>query len=293
MYLEVDPRGDTLIILQYPNNHPSSPSDAEDEAASEDQSQNQFLVSKKHLMLASPRAGKAFEIVMKIFHGRTRYIPRKIDLALLSQITAIVDDLEYNTKGPIPSEICEDLMRWMLVSFVFEEPELFKKVTTTAIRCSTDVIPTFNLPIRPKALGNLKGGNIFSNLFTLLYDLECRLLGESIGCNEGCRAMLLGTLSQGLRSSSLSPFPSSPYISLSISSTLPKVKAIESLGQTSGAWTLYNRPLPRGDWYRRSDEPVPSRLGRHKCRLEDHLNGLINTTNSEIEGLELAKYLCV
>lgn len=27
MYLEVDPRGDTLIILQDPNSHPSSPSD--------------------------------------------------------------------------------------------------------------------------------------------------------------------------------------------------------------------------------------------------------------------------
>lgn len=145
-------------------------------------------------MLASPRAGKvlegsfkeatpgedglfrwelepifdpmAFEIVMKIIHGQTRYVPTMIDLALLSQISAIVDDLECHhalwffakgwlgqIKDPIPSKICEDLMRWMLVSFVFEEPELFKKATTTAIRYSTDVIPTFNLPIRPKVLG--------------------------------------------------------------------------------------------------------------------------------------------
>lgn len=149
----------------------------------------------------------------------------------------------------------------------------------------------------------MKRGNLFSNLFTLLHDLECQLLDESIGCNKGCRAMLLGTLSQGLRSSSLSPFPSSPYISLSINSILQKVKAIESLdyycaeehitGQTSGAWTFQARPIARGHWSGRNDEPVPSKLGRHKCRLEDHLNGLINTTDSGIEGLELAKYLGV
>ncbi|KAL6695680.1 hypothetical protein J3F84DRAFT_374986 [Trichoderma pleuroticola] len=359
MYSEVDPRGDTLIILQDANYHPASPSDTVKEAASENQSENQsesqsenqFLVSKKHLMLASPRAGKvlegsfkeatpgedglfrwefepifdpkAFEIVMKIIHGQTRYIPRKIDLALLSQITAIVDDLEchhaiwFFAKGwlnqvesLIPSKICEDLMRWMLVSFVFEEPEIFKKATTTAILYSTDVIPTFNLPIRPKVLEDMsvKRGNILSHLFALLSDVEYQLLGESIGCNKGCRAMLLGTLSQGLRSSSLSPFPSSPYVSLSISSTLQKVKAIESLdyyceeeditGQTSGVWILQSKPLSRGKraqmhWLGRNDEPLPSKLGRHKCRLEDHLNRLVDTTTSEIQGLELAKYLVV
>lgn len=158
----------------------------------------QFLVSKKHLVLASPRAGKvlegsfkeatpgedglfhwkfepifdtkAFETVMKIIHGQTRGISRNISLTLLAQITAIVDDLEcHNTvwffaegwisqmKDPIPCKICEDLMRWILISFVFEQPKLFTEATATAIRYGTDAIPPFNLPIRPKILGKLPG----------------------------------------------------------------------------------------------------------------------------------------
>ncbi|PKK53187.1 hypothetical protein CI102_2648 [Trichoderma harzianum] len=223
-------------------------------------------------MLASPRAGKvlegsfkegtpredglfrwrfepifdpkAFEIVMKIIHGQTRDVPMQIDLTLLTQITAIVDDLEcHNTlwffaklwlnqiKDRIPSEFCEDLMRWILISFVFEEPELFEKVTTTAIEHGIDDMPNFNLPIRPKVLEDIgaKREEIFGNPLTLLYHLEEQLLDESIGCNKGCRAMMLGTLSQGLRAASLSPSPSPPYISLSIKPVLRQLKATESL----------------------------------------------------------------
>lgn len=149
-------------------------------------------------MLASPRAGKvlegsfkeatpgedglfrwkfepifdpkAFEIVMKIIHGQTRDVPWEVDLALLSQIAAIVDDLECHhavwffakswlrqIKVLIPSKVCKDLMRWVLVSFVFEEPEAFRKATAEAISYSRDVMNAFNLPIRPKVLGKLQG----------------------------------------------------------------------------------------------------------------------------------------
>ncbi|KAL5092171.1 hypothetical protein Trisim1_012432 [Trichoderma cf. simile WF8] len=347
MYLEVDPRGDTLITLQDPN--PSSPSDTAKEAASD----IQFLVSKKHLVLASPRAGKvlegsfkeatpgedglfhwkfepifdtkAFETVMKIIHGQTRGISSKISLPLLAQITAIVDDLECHNavwffakgwisqiKNQIPWEICEDLMRWILISYVFEQSKLFTQVTATAIRYSTDVIPDFNLPIRPKVLEGIrvKRENIFQNLVGLLHGLEDQLLGQSIGCNQGCRAMMLGTLSQGLRSSSLLPFPSSPYISLSISSTLQKLRATESLdyyctSQESTSqketltWTLQMDSLTRrrlissGQCNEETIQKAPLELVRDNCRLEHHLNILLNTTNSEIQGLELAKYLDV
>ncbi|QYS99772.1 hypothetical protein H0G86_006890 [Trichoderma simmonsii] len=351
MYLEVDPHGDTLIILQNPPSHPSSPSDTVKETASKNQFEHQFLVSKKHLMLASPRASKvfegsfteatpredglfrwkfepifdpkAFETVMKIIHGQTRDVPTKIDLTLLAQITAIVDDLEcHNTlwffaklwlnqiKDRIPSEFCEDLMRWILISFVFEEPELFKKATTTAIEHGIDDIPTFNLPIRPRVLEDIevKREGIFSNLLTLLYHLEEQLLDKSIGCNKGCRAMMLGTLSQGLRAASLSPSPSPPYISLSIRPTLRQLTATESLdyycaeegnpSQTnSGIWIIQKPPSSRKQsqsfWDQLAAENTPTKLVRHKCLLKDYLSELLDTTESQIKGLELANYLGV
>ncbi|KAL6792923.1 hypothetical protein J3E68DRAFT_451318 [Trichoderma sp. SZMC 28012] len=316
MSCEVDPRGDTLITLQDANN------------LKEVISENQFLVSKKHLVLASPRARKvlegsfkeatpgddglfhwkfepifdpkAFEIVMKIIHGQTRYIPREIDLALLAQITAIVDDLEcHNTvwffakswlkhiENRIPREICEDLMRWILISFVFEEPELFRKATAIAIKYSTDVLHTFNLPIRPKILDDIgvKRENIFKNMFSRIYHLEYQLLGSSIGCNKGCRAMMLGTLSQGLRWSSLSACSFTPYVSLSIRRALEELKAIKSLDYYCAEQESTNQTKSE------NEETVPSKLVRHKCRLEDHLSLLLRATIAEFEGLELSKYL--
>ncbi|KAF3074411.1 hypothetical protein CFAM422_003437, partial [Trichoderma lentiforme] len=310
----------------------------------------QFLVSKKHLVLASSRASKvlegpfkeatpgddglfhwkfepifdikAFEIVMKIIHGQTRGISRKISLSLLAQIAVIVDDLECHNavwffakgwisqiKDPIPCEICEDLMRWILISFVFEQPKLFTEATATVIRYGADATPTFNLPIRPKVLEDIrvKRENIFENLMRRLHDLADQLLGQSIGCNKGCRAMMLGTLCQGLRSSSLMPFPSSSYLSLSISSTLQRLRATESFdyycarqestSQNESATWIRNHFTPQrlisGKWNEEMMQKAPLELVRDNCRLEHHLNRLLDSTNSEIQGLELAKYLGV
>lgn len=158
--------------------------------------EKRYLVSKKHLMLASCRASKvlggsfkeatpeedgrfhwniepifdprAFQIVMQIIHGQTRDVPVTVDVGLLAQITTIVDDLECQNsvwffakgwlsqiRGKVPYGMCEDLMRWILISFVFEESALFKTVTGTALRYSTNIMHTFQLPIRSKILGKL------------------------------------------------------------------------------------------------------------------------------------------
>ncbi|EHK48748.1 hypothetical protein TRIATDRAFT_214995, partial [Trichoderma atroviride IMI 206040] len=232
----------------------------------------QFLVSKKHLMLSSRRAGKvlegsfkestrekdglfhwnfepmfdsmAFEIVMHIIHGHTRQIPEKASVDLLAQIAAIVDDLECQDsiwffakrwlsqmKCPDFHETSEDLMRWILISFVFEESEIFKQITNDAIRYSTDKTPTFGLPIRPRILENIgeRRQFILAHLFAHLQKLQSQLLEQSLGCNQGCRAMMYGTLTQGMKSNSWLPLPLSPYTSLSISSALQKLKAVQGV----------------------------------------------------------------
>ncbi len=151
--------------------------------------------------------------------------------------------------------------------------------------------------------------NIFSNLFRLLGGLEYKLQGQLIGCNKGCRAMMLGTLTQELKSISLWPYPFKPYTSLSIDSTLKNLRAIESLDyycaepdyssqrkKISGLWILDTKPSTRrypASLGQRKEEKAPSRLTRHECRLEDHLSGIIDTTASQVKGLELAKYLGV
>jgi hypothetical protein len=119
-----------------------------------------------HWSIESNFDPEAFGIVMKIIHGQTRDLPVKINISLLAQITDVVDDMECQdavwffakrwldqVKDEIPYVICEDLMRWILISFVFEETEIFRLTTRIAIQNSLDAMPTFNLPIRPKILG--------------------------------------------------------------------------------------------------------------------------------------------
>lgn len=159
--------------------------------------ETRFLVSKKHLMLASRRASKvlggsfkeaipeedglfhwnfepifdsrAFEIVMQTIHGQTRHVPETVNVDLLAQIAAIVDDLECQnsvwffakrwlsqTQSPDPQEMSEDLVRWILISSVFGESEIFKKMTNRAIRYSTYIMPTFDHPIQSKILGTFR-----------------------------------------------------------------------------------------------------------------------------------------
>ncbi|KAF9768000.1 hypothetical protein IL306_014756 [Fusarium sp. DS 682] len=182
--IEINSEGDTLIIL--PLKNASSESETPDTPH-----EKHFLCSKKHLTLASRRAAKlfssqfkeasqeedglhhwkfeaifddeAFELVLKIIHGKTRGTPRAVNLDLLAAIATIVDDLEcheaisFFSEGwllgyPDTSTHCpirgKALSQLILTSLVFENAALFESYTKTAIRHSDNVIPTFNLPIR-------------------------------------------------------------------------------------------------------------------------------------------------
>ena len=113
--IRIDPDGDTLVILEVKQDPPLPDS-------LESLNEKHFLCSKRHLTLASRRAAKlfssnfkeasaeadglhhwnfgdvfdaeAFELVLKIIHGKTRGIPQDVELDLLAGIASIVGDLE-------------------------------------------------------------------------------------------------------------------------------------------------------------------------------------------------------
>ena len=188
--IEIDPQGDTLIIL------PVKPAFTQSEGP-DPPIEKHFLCSKKHLTLASRRAAKlfssqfkeasvesdgfyhwkfegifnaeAFELVLKIIHGKTRDVPRSVKLDLLADIATIVDDLEcheavaffstnwlfgWPVEWPSTEELRgKPLAQLILASFVFEHASLFQTYTKMAIRHNIDVISTYELPIRADVSG--------------------------------------------------------------------------------------------------------------------------------------------
>lgn len=111
---------------------------------------------------------EAFKMVMKIIHLRTHELPENVTLEMMANIAAVVDDLQcheavsFFTKiwisrlpQPLPSAICDDLIRWVLIASVFRTRERYKSATRVAILHSTGPIPTLGLPIYPDIVGML------------------------------------------------------------------------------------------------------------------------------------------
>lgn len=210
MFVAYDPDGDVVLLLtrvielgdsaktKAESRDCSEESNSTDEpsASSEDV---HMLVSSKHLCLASPvfkamlqhnnfkegrelaSAGKieislpddepdAFSILMCVIHGRTRNVPREIDLDLLSRISTLVDKYQLHEvveimsdrwisllEAELPEEFTDDLLPWLSISWVFEKPSIFKEVTRIAERQSNGKIgeDRDDIPIPNLVLGKI------------------------------------------------------------------------------------------------------------------------------------------
>lgn len=167
-----------------------------------------FKVSMKQLLIASPRAKcvlqgpfletvphadglrhwkfdpifdpKAFKIVMNIIHAHFNWVPDKVSLEMLSNITVIVDDLNcrdsvhhfaklwvkeletpwaeelnknVNTDFEDAEKIGIDCARWVFISWFFGFEKIFTQAVNNAISLSPNLSSSFGLPIPLSVLG--------------------------------------------------------------------------------------------------------------------------------------------
>ncbi|SPJ75451.1 uncharacterized protein FTOL_05182 [Fusarium torulosum] len=285
--IQIDPEGDVLIILPVKR----SATEPEPPESSKSPIEKHFICSKKHLTFASPRAAKifsssfkeatkeedgfhhwkfdatfddkAFDLVLKIIHGKTRDVPQRLNLDLSVAVASVVDDLQcYDALnyyghglllgfpglfGPsIPNEINKTLVQYVFISFVFEHERLFKDSTKAAIRFSDGAVPTFELPIRAdipsktfsgsQGLKLMREGHIEKsrlaisrNLTNALKGLEDRLIKGQLGCSHGCTSMLLGALIQGMKAVGLYPARAFPqFSSLTLDFVINSLRNIQS-----------------------------------------------------------------
>ncbi|KAF5567960.1 hypothetical protein FPHYL_3023 [Fusarium phyllophilum] len=294
----IDPNGDTLVILATkqdppPSKEPNEPAGTESPTFIE----KHFLCSQKHLTLASRRASKlfsssfkeaskqddglyhwnfgdvfdvqAFEVVLKIIHGKTRRIPQSAELDLLSKIASIVDDLEcydalsfcaerwlliYNGFFTLPKRMDKTLAQLILVSFVFVDKDIFRKCIQRAARYTCEGMPTFDLPIRadiPRRIEKART-EALQSLVDGLYNIHNDLLQRKLGCSEGCRAFLLGSLLQVMTATCLYPRPESPFYSLRLDSIINSLRDMQPsmyyssvtdsrAGMHSGTWIVHEQ----------------------------------------------------
>ncbi|KAH7236574.1 hypothetical protein BKA59DRAFT_405161 [Fusarium tricinctum] len=285
--IQIDPEGDVLIIVPVKRSAAVFGS----LKSSESPTERRFICSKKHLTFASPRAAKifsssfkestkeddgfhhwkfdetfddrAFDLVLKIIHGKTREVPQSIDLDLLVTVAIVVDDLQchealnYYGRGwissfygylgaTLPKEMNKTLVQHIFVSFVFEHEGVFQQSTKAAIRFNNGTVPTFELPIRADIPSKIFSGSqrlklireghienrrlaISGNLVNALKSLENRLLEGQLDCNHGCTSMLLGVFIQGMKTAGLYPPRAlAPFSSLTLDFVIKSLRNLQS-----------------------------------------------------------------
>ncbi|GBF61464.1 hypothetical protein TMEN_3963 [Trichophyton mentagrophytes] len=102
---------------------------------------------------------EAFMILMKIFHGQSRNVPRKVTLRTLTDIALLVDTYKCleavesvaNTwicalNSRLPKTFSEIAHMWTYVAYVFEKTHIFQMMTKLAVKSSKGRI-TSHLPI--------------------------------------------------------------------------------------------------------------------------------------------------
>ncbi|KAI1060005.1 uncharacterized protein FFB20_11913 [Fusarium fujikuroi] len=297
----IDPNGDTLVILATKQDPPPSKEPTKTAGTTEPPTfiEKHFLCSQKHLTLASRRASRlfsspfkeaskqddglyhwnfgdvfdmeAFEVVLKIIHGKNRGVPQSTPLDLLSKIASIVDDLEcYDALSfcaerwlsfadrlfyTPPERMDKTLAQLILVSFVFTKRYLFQQCIQTAARHTSEGMPTFDLPIRADIPRRIEESRIEALQYLVggLYKVHDELLQRKLGCSEGCRALLLGSLLQVMTAAGLYPRPESPFYSLRLDSIISSLRDMQpsiyyssvtggSAEKHSGTWLLHEQP---------------------------------------------------
>lgn len=109
---------------------------------------------------------KAMLTVMNVIHGRSRQVPRRISLDMLTKIAVLVDYLECheaiepfsdmwidNLKGAIATNYSKVLIQWLCISLVFHKKSQFTAMTCIAIRQAKGPVQTLGLPIRKGIVG--------------------------------------------------------------------------------------------------------------------------------------------
>ncbi|GFF41309.1 hypothetical protein IFM58399_06219 [Aspergillus lentulus] len=111
---------------------------------------------------------EAFSILLDLMHCRTQEVPTVVTFDELVELAVQVNYFKCHgalglyparwiehLKAKRPNAYCDEIIKWIFVSGVFNDCELYASVTCLAIRQSKDIINTLDLPIPLSVTGTL------------------------------------------------------------------------------------------------------------------------------------------
>ncbi|KAM5438034.1 hypothetical protein McanCB49686_002641 [Microsporum canis] len=225
----LDPNGDVIIELRIePGNGATKPHE------------ESFQVCSRHLILASgyfrmkfagpwKRAYQSrgsqclrvpqdcnnlgmFLVLMNIFHGHSRGVPRKVSLGELVSFAALVETYECldivgffadiwirALKGRLPRTFSDTAKMWTYVAYIFQEPIVFQSMTKIAVKHGKRITSS-DLLLPPDVCLEIEKQRVALNcqLLIFLKRTVLRLQVETSSNNSGSAGLTLGILSARL-----------------------------------------------------------------------------------------------
>ncbi|KAJ1325989.1 hypothetical protein MN608_09190 [Microdochium nivale] len=157
---------------------------------------------------------EALFVLMNIIHGRNSKVPLGVDIELLSKIAVLVEYYQCyeaarfvstiwlkDLRWKVPSAHGRDLVLWLLISWAYQDPSLFRTITRTAIIMTKGSFSTLSLPIPQKiteAINSRREARI-RQILDILDAFQRDLLEDRSGHSFECSSILLGALTKELR----------------------------------------------------------------------------------------------
>ncbi|KAK7430496.1 hypothetical protein QQZ08_003015 [Neonectria magnoliae] len=263
----------------------------------------------------------AFKIVMDAIHGHTHKLPKAVSMNRLAAIAVIVDDLDCQnalfffadiwipvlSRGSNPTTPCDDLARWILISFVFNRPDFFQHATRVAILEAKGPFSPAGLPIRPKIIETIDAEREgFLEVLTTQLRSLMQSISDNVTCKIECRSNMVGTLVHEMMSSKIFiPRPCRPFEGLSLAAVtgmlrnfqLPGLYCVsgELEGVPNGSWIVYREDIEMSMRRSKKKKKKSSMLYidsmKHNCDLQDLVDSEIANLKTGVEGLKLSMFV--
>ncbi|KAH8902831.1 hypothetical protein BR93DRAFT_862203, partial [Coniochaeta sp. PMI_546] len=180
----------------------------------------------------------AVTIVLNALHGKSSRIPKSLDLETITKVASFVQAFQCHEaveayaerwisrlKTPPPTKYTPEIVSWIFISYVFQQPDLFRAATRTAISQGPALVVGQSLRIPDKVTEAIetRRQQLVGKVVSVIHSLVDELKDGSASCTQGCDLFLLGSLVKALHQWNLSE----PYAGISFDAITRSLRELQ------------------------------------------------------------------